>query len=222
MADSQLLPFYVVCDESASMQGEPVEAINQAIPELHRAIAVDPIVTDKTRFCLIGFSDTAKVLLPLSDLSEVSQMPALSADGSTNFGAAFTLLKRQIEQDVARLKADNAKVFRPAVFFMSDGQPTDSGWESAYQSLVDASFPQHPNVIAFGFGDADEAVIRKIATKAGYMADDGVSPGGALREWARQLTASIVGSASFSESEQPRLVLPPVTSGLREIDLDEV
>lgn len=30
----QILPFYLVCDESASMSGEPIDAINQALPEL--------------------------------------------------------------------------------------------------------------------------------------------------------------------------------------------
>jgi uncharacterized protein YegL len=222
MAEYTVLPFYAVCDESASMQGEPVDAINQALVELHQAIGVDPVVTDKTRFCLIGFSGEAEVLLPLSDMSEVASMPGLSADGMTSFGAAFRLLRQQIEQDVARLKADGAQVLRPAVFFMSDGQPNDDDWESAHAALVADDFKQRPNIIAFGFGDADEDTIKKVATKAAYIAAAGTRPAEALKEWAKSLTTSIVQSVHAGEGGKTVLVVPPPPDGMKEIPLDTV
>src|SRR5690349_5068104 len=108
----QLLPFYLVCDESGSMAGTPIDAINNSLPELHQEIGANPVVADKTRFCLIGFSDNADVLLPLSDLSVVTQMPKLTAGGGTNYKAAFDTLKTTIESDVAKLKADGNTVYR--------------------------------------------------------------------------------------------------------------
>ena len=75
---AQVLPFYLVCDESASMSGPPLDAINASLPEIHSEIGANPVVADKTRFCLIGFSDTAQVLLPLSDLSAIFFDPGLA------------------------------------------------------------------------------------------------------------------------------------------------
>src|SRR5262245_30038878 len=113
----QVLPFYLLCDESSSMAGAPVEAINDSLPKLHTEIGSNPVVADKTKFCLIGFNHEAQVLLPLSDLSTVNSIPGLNADGGTDYSNAFTLLYDTISDDVQRLKAKGDQVYRPAVFF---------------------------------------------------------------------------------------------------------
>ncbi|MFI9333845.1 VWA domain-containing protein [Streptomyces althioticus] len=191
----QLLPFYMVCDESGSMAGGGVDAINSALPDLHHEISTNPSVADKTRFALIGFSTQASVLQPLADLSELTQLPSLSAGGVTSFGAAFRLLKDTIEKDVAALKAEGHDVYRPVVFFLSDGIPTDEGWRSALSDLN--TFRYAPKIIAFGISDADAATITEVANfKAFIQQNDSISPAVALREFASSLTRSIVSSAT--------------------------
>ncbi|MFJ9130268.1 VWA domain-containing protein [Streptomyces sp. NPDC102340] len=194
----QILPFYLVCDESASMSGEAVDTINKALPELHQEISENPTVADKTRFALIGFSDKAAVLQPLADLSELTSLPSLSAGGMTSFDSAFRVLKDSIEKDVTALKAEGHEVYRPVVFFLSDGLPTDSDWESALDTLKDQSkFRYAPKIIAFGISDADPAIIARVANFRAFMQNkDSVSPASALREFAKSLTRSIVTSAT--------------------------
>src|SRR3954447_5035199 len=111
----QVLPFYLICDESGSMSGAPIDAMNQALPELHSEIGLNPVVADKTQFSIIGFSDDAEVLLELSDLSQVTGLPVLSTKGGTDCGAAMRCVKQQIEVDVARLKSDGHQVYRPVI-----------------------------------------------------------------------------------------------------------
>ncbi|CAL9318756.1 vWA domain-containing protein [Streptomyces labedae] len=191
----QLLPFYMVCDESGSMAGGGVDAINAALPDLHQEISTNPSVADKTRFALIGFSTQASVLQPLADLSELTQLPSLSAGGVTSFGAAFRLLKDTIEKDVAVLKGEGHDVYRPVVFFLSDGIPTDEGWRTALNELN--AFRYAPKIIAFGISDADAATITEVANfKAFIQQNDSISPAVALREFASSLTRSIVSSAT--------------------------
>ncbi|NUV60420.1 VWA domain-containing protein [Streptomyces sp. CAI-85] len=191
----QILPFYMVCDESGSMAGTGVDAINSALPDLHQEISTNPSVADKTRFALIGFSTQASVLQPLADLSELTQLPSLSAGGVTSFGAAFGLLKDTIEKDVAALKADGHDVYRPVVFFLSDGIPTDDGWRDTLKELN--GFRYAPKIIAFGISDADAAIITEVANfKAFIQQDASITPAVALREFASSLTRSIVSSAT--------------------------
>ncbi|HZG04310.1 MAG TPA: VWA domain-containing protein [Streptomyces sp.] len=193
----QILPFYLVCDESGSMSGEPIDAINGALPALHQEISTNPTVADKTRFALIGFSDDAKVLQPLVDLSELEELPALAAGGVTSYGHAFRTLRQCVESDVAALKAEGHEVYRPVVFFLSDGVPTDPGWEQALKDLTSSRYC--PKIIAFGIGAADTATISQVANFRAFMQNqDGtsVSPAAALREFAASLTRSIVRSAS--------------------------
>jgi uncharacterized protein YegL len=196
----QLLPFYLVCDESGSMAGPPIDAINASLPELHQEIGSNPVVADKTRFCLMGFSDHADVLLPLADLSTVTAMPKLSAGGGTNYEAAFTTLRKTIETDVNSLKQAGNTVYRPAVFFLSDGHPNRNNWQQAFQSLTAADWRPRPNILAFGFGSADENVIRQVATTRAFMANGTIGPADALREFAQSLIRSIVNSVTPSAS----------------------
>ncbi|MGW4194609.1 vWA domain-containing protein [Streptomyces sp. NPDC005004] len=191
----QILPFYLVCDESTSMSGPGVDAINSALPDLHQEISTNPSVADKTRFALIGFATQATVLQPLADLSELTQLPSLSAGGWTAFGAAFRLLRSTIEADVDALKAEGHDVYRPVVFFLSDGNPTDDDWHAALDDLNASRYA--PKIIAFGISDADPAIISEVANfKAFIQQDESVSPAAALREFASSFTRSIVNSAT--------------------------
>jgi uncharacterized protein YegL len=196
-----------------------IEAINAGLPDLHAAIASDPLVNDKARIALISFSDDAEVLVPISRAADIVDMPGMMERGATSYGSAFRLLKTQIATDIAMFKADGYKVLRPAVFFISDGEPTDGGsWESDYAALTDKSTnPQAPNIIAFGVDRADHSTISKVATVAAFLATENADPGAALKEILRSLTNSIVASTS---SSSPTLVIPPAPDGTIALSLD--
>ena len=218
----QVLPFYLVCDESGSMSGPPVQAINDSLPKLHAEIGSNPVVADKTRFCLIGFESDAQVLLPLSDLSAVTSIPGLSARGGTNYGKAFDLLYDTITNDVAQLKSAGNTVYRPAVFFLSDGQPGDN-WSAAYQRLTDPLWTLHPNILAFGFGSVHAATLQQIATVRAYLADGSMGPDAALREFAASLIQSIVNSGSKpAMGGALTLAVPDNVPGFTALPADEI
>jgi uncharacterized protein YegL len=221
----QILPFYLLCDESGSMSGDPVDAINKSLPDLHLEIGSNPVVADKTRFCLIGFSNDAEVLLPLSDLSTVTSIPALNASGGTDYQAAFHKLRVTIDADVADLKQQGHQVFRPAVFFLSDGYPNNNNWQTEYQALTDPNWRPHPNILAFGFGSADESTIRQVANTKAFMANGQLGPAEALREFAKSLIRSIVNSGTQSAADASggaTLVMPDQVPGFTTISADKI
>jgi uncharacterized protein YegL len=217
----EILPVYAVCDESGSMAGEPIAAINNALPELHQEIGSNPALCDRARFGLIAFSDDAHVLLELCDLSDLREMPGLSADGMTNYGAALRLARTTIEQDVRALKASGHKVVRPVVFFLTDGVPSDD-WVAAREELVSPGNPTRPHIVAFGIGNADPDVVARVATfRAFIQAEGGVTPAKALREFVATLTRSIMLSVRL-DSGPRELVVPPEIDGFDRLPLDLV
>ncbi|MBN0045969.1 VWA domain-containing protein [Streptomyces actuosus] len=220
----QILPFYLLCDESGSMTGEPIDAINGALPDLHHEISTNPTVADKTRFCLIGFSDTATVLQPLVDLSDIDEVPGLAAGGLTSYGEAFRTLRNSIEADVAALKTQGHEVYRPVAFFLSDGIPTDHAWEQAYKELSASRYC--PKIIAFGIGEAEESVIAQVANFRAFMQQDSsVSPAQALREFASSLTRSIVRSAATMAADGGNgftLAVDDTVPGFSTVSLDKL
>jgi uncharacterized protein YegL len=220
----QVLPFYLVCDESSSMAGGPIDAINESLPKLHQEIGGNPVVADKTRFCLIGFSHEAQVLLPLADMSDVTSVPALTASGGTSYSVALDLLRDTIQQDVADLKAAGNQVLRPAVFFLSDGQPNDTTeWPAAHKRLIDPNWGPHPNILAFGFGQADYTTIQQVATVRAFIADGTLEPHQALQEFAQSLIHSIIESGrTGDEGGGMSLAMPDQVPGFTTIPADVI
>jgi uncharacterized protein YegL len=162
-----VMPFYLVCDVSYSMINDMV-ALNEGVRRLRRAIVSEPVVDDVAQICIVTFSDTAKVVLPMTQLSE-HEMPTLLAEGGTNYGAAFRMLAQTVEQDTANLKAVGYKIYRPCAFFLTDGEPGDYDWHQTFVSTLTydrqtgIGMKAHPIIIPFGFRNASEHILRKLA-----------------------------------------------------------
>ena len=155
---------YFVGDESHSMAGDPIAAVNQGLIDLRDEVAKHPLIGKKVRFGIITFADTAQTRLELSELSEDLVLPTLAPRGrGTSYASALEALRQTIPADVALLKGSGYQVHRPSVFFLSDGQPTEKAdkWRKrASSELKDPGFRERPNILAFGVGDADPEVIR--------------------------------------------------------------
>jgi uncharacterized protein YegL len=206
-AGQELLLFYIVCDESGSMgMNGGIETINKALPELHATIASDPLAVDKSRLAIIAFSDDAQVILPLSKLVDVSDMPGVQESGLTNFGSAFDLLGSTIETDVESLKSQGYRVYRPCVFFMSDGEPTDL-WEDAYRRLMAHAY--RPHIVAFGVDGADPGTLAKIGTLRCFVGRDRSDPGRALSNVMSSIGRTIITTASTATSSGPQEISVP-------------
>ena len=212
MAESMgnLLPVYVVADESASME-DVIDDLNDGLGRLHEALLGEPMAAAKVRFSILGFSNDVQVRLQMADLRRENEIPKLQARGSTAYTRVFQDLRRRIPADVAALKAQKYAVHRPAVFFLSDGVPTDGdGWRTEHRQLVDhGATPTAPNIIAFGIGAAEASTILDVATKEdyGFMAMAEVDLAAAIAKFCTALTKSIVQSGRTLGSAQPELVV---------------
>jgi uncharacterized protein YegL len=173
---SIVLPVYLVIDTSASLRGE-IDSVNEALASLLHSLVVNPALEDIVRISLIEFSDGARTAMPLSQVSETTQAPVLVAGGSTNYSAVFDLVRQVIPTDVADLKRHSYRVFRPVMFFITDGSPTDLGWQAALEELRSPEFRLRPTIVAIGFGSADPAIIGEIGSGKGsaFMISDAIS-----------------------------------------------
>lgn len=208
---NRVLPFYVVCDESYSMT-DHMDTLRARLRELHTCIRTNPVVSTLVRFCLIGFADTARLVVPLSAPHDLDDIGTFSTRAASNFGAAFTLLRETIERDVAELRAQSYDIRRPTVFFLSDGQPTDPAmWQLPYARLVEPAWSDRPKIVAFGVGDADPATIRAVGQFKAFVADQngGTTSGEALHQFARALADSMLSTAVSTD----RIELPEQVRG---------
>jgi uncharacterized protein YegL len=211
--EGKLWPVYVVADQSGSMS-LCMDELNAGIGSVQRALLAQPLTAAKIRFTLVGFSDEATVWTRMVDLREEGELDPLDSLAGTNYGAVFDLLTELIPADVATLKAKRYGVYRPTVFFLSDGEPNDPhGWLAAHRNLTDQTVtPAAPNIIACGIGEVREETIRQVATSPQYafVAIPGVDIGKAVSEFFRALTHSVVASTqTFGGGEDSLIVEPP-------------
>ncbi|MFF3598917.1 vWA domain-containing protein [Kitasatospora indigofera] len=213
MADNRghLIPMYVVADESGSMNPYLGE-LNAGLSSLHRALLGEPMAAAKVRFSVLGFSNDVEVRMRLADLRDEDELPQLvTYGGATSYRAAFQALSARIPQDVAELKGEGYTVYRPAVFFLSDGQPNPGeDWDGPYRQLTDRSRTTGaPNIAAFGIGEADPATMLRVATNQewAFVSIPGADIGAAITKFCSALTTSIVSSGLSLASGDAELVV---------------
>lgn len=118
------LPVYLVLDTSGSMAGEPIEAVKNGVQTLVAALRSDPYALETAYLSVITFDSTARQLVPLTELP-LFQMPDIQAQGTTALGDALALVASRAEQEVQRSTAEVKGDWKPLVFLMTDGEPTD-------------------------------------------------------------------------------------------------
>jgi uncharacterized protein YegL len=221
-----VFPFYICLDVSASMAGSPIESVNEQLPLLRASVGEDPAIAEVIRLGIITFSDVAHSVLPLCDLSLVEAVPSVSAQGRTSYAAAFDHLRTVIEDDYQKSRAGGDRWYRPAVIFISDGRPTDDSdkWRSAHGRLVDQGWKRRPNILAFGFGDADAQVLAAVTEhkpNRAFIAVEGAEPSRVVPELMSGLIQSIVSSSASVYSGEAQLT-PPDLASMTSIPVDHL
>ena len=205
-----ILPFYLVLDVSYSMVND-MDTVNAAMGKIGLKIAGNSILSDKTRMAIVEFSDNAAVVVPLCDLEQLKTLPVLSAQSGTHYGNAFTLLRSTIESDVRQLMNDDFQVYRPAVFFVSDGEPLDDGWRLAFGDLTSydkkaaVGFKWYPKVVAFGIREAGKDTMRELVhppgLSRGFFQAEGATVEAAFDTIVEIILGSLLSSGTADDGE---------------------
>lgn len=204
------LPVYILADVSGSMQGTAIESVKSGIGQLHRDLMSDPQSIESAYLSIITFSDTAMQLEPLVEVSAFSP-PDLIARGQTNLGDALRLLLECFDREIMRTTPEQKGDWRPLVFLLSDGAPTDATWPQYAQELRSR---RPANIIAVACGDqADTGVLKQITEIVIQMRD--MSPD-AFKAFFKFVSASVKQTSAKVGSlpDGAGITLPPPPPGI--------
>lgn len=118
------LPVYLVLDTSGSMYGEPIEAVKNGVQTLISTLRSDPYALETAFISIITFNTNAQQVTSLTELASFQQ-PTIDAGGCTALGGALELLAQKIDAEVTKTTAEQKGDWKPLVFLMTDGEPTD-------------------------------------------------------------------------------------------------
>src|SRR5690606_33692841 len=110
-----------------SMSGEPIEAVKNGVQVLVSTLRQDPYALETAYISVITFDSNVQQLVPLTDLASF-QPPSISASGGTSLGGGLKLLAESIDREIAKSTPEQKGDWKPLVFIMTDGVPTDD-WQ---------------------------------------------------------------------------------------------
>ncbi len=124
---SRRLPIYIAIDTSGSMNGEPISSVNVGLQAMIHALRQDPHALDTVHLSIITFDNEVKEIFPLTALEAV-QIPEITCpkSGATNLGAGLEMVIKRMERDVVKSSAETKGDWRPMLFLMTDGAPSDT------------------------------------------------------------------------------------------------
>ncbi len=121
------LPVYLLLDTSGSMRGEPIHSVNTGLKAMLSALRQDPYALESVHLSIITFDMQAREYLPLTPLDQVQLDDIVVPDsGATFMGAALELLVALVDRDLHKSSADLKGDWRPLMFLMTDGSPSDT------------------------------------------------------------------------------------------------
>lgn len=160
------LPVYLVLDISGSMTGEPIEAVKNGVQVLVSTLRQDPYALETAFLSVITFDSSARQIVPLTELS-MFQMPDIQATGTTSLGEALSLLANKVNTEVAKTTAEVKGDWKPLVFLMTDGEPTDN-WQKGLNDFKNQKFGM---VVACAAGSGANTNILKQITEVVVQLD---------------------------------------------------
>jgi uncharacterized protein YegL len=204
---SRRLPVYILLDTSGSMRGEPIHSVNVGLQAMLSALRQDPYALESVFLSVITFDVEAREYLPLTPLDEVrlDEITAPNA-GATFMGAALELLIQCVDRDIRKTTGDIKGDWRPLVFLMTDGSPSDlHAYREAIPEIRKRNFA---SILACAAGPrAKQEILRELTDRVVTLDTMDASAFSGFFKW---VSASVsVGSSSAGVSGQISLPPPP-------------
>lgn len=205
------LPVYLLLDTSGSMTGEPIEAVKNGVQMMVHSLRQNPQAIETAFVSIITFDSEAKQLIPLTDLASF-QTVDLKAAGTTALGAALSLLADKLENEVTKTTLEQKGDWKPIVFIMTDGVPTDD-WQAGFQKLKAV---KKGLIVGCAAGNnADDKVLKGISDQVVRLSNTDADSIGKFFQW---VSASIATTSTKVEETGIDLTkkdqLPPPPSEL--------
>ena len=185
-----------------------IQILNDAVRRMVDSFAAEERMETEFMVSIITFGDRVVQHIAPGAASSVSWTD-MQADGCTAMGAAFSLVKRMIEdKDVIPSRA-----YRPTVVLVSDGQPTDV-WEQPLEALITGGRSAKCFFMAMGIGEnPGTKVLERFISQTPVLAEVNGTPvpntvfrakdADKIHEFFRKVTLS---TTTRSKSQNPNVV----------------
>lgn len=151
-------------DTSGSMSGPPIAVLNESLRTFKDNLTQDPLASRRVEVAVVAFDDASRVI---QDFVAADQFvpPILTTKGVTSMGSGILTALDLVQQRKRKYQENGVSYYRPWIFMITDGAPTDS-IEVARQRIKEDEASKRIAFFAVGVQGADMEKLTYISVRA--------------------------------------------------------
>jgi uncharacterized protein YegL len=144
------------------MAGTRLDELQKGLDVYVSELSTDSLVSKRVEVAVVTFGGsvnstdwaTAEYFVP----------PKLKADGNTPMGEAIALSIQMLKTRKATYRANGVPFYRPWIFLITDGEPTDK-WETAAEAVKAGEAKKEFSFFCVGVAEANIEKLSKISSR---------------------------------------------------------
>ncbi|ELM9384347.1 VWA domain-containing protein [Escherichia coli] len=155
-------PCILLLDVSGSMSGRPINELNAGLVTFRDELLADPLALKRVELGIVTFGPV-HVEQPFTIAANFFP-PILFAQGDTPMGAAITKALDMVEERKREYRANGISYYRPWIFLITDGAPTDE-WQAAANKVFRGEEDKRFAFFSIGVQGADMKTLAQISVR---------------------------------------------------------
>lgn len=155
-------PCLLLLDTSVSMSGNPINDLNKGLMTFKEELSMDSLAMKRVEVSIVTFGpvDVKNTFHSVSSFDP----PHLATTGDTPIGAAIHRGIDLVRQRKEEYRANGIAFYRPWIFMITDGAPTDE-WQSAAALVREGESAKSFAFFAVGVQGANMEILQHISVR---------------------------------------------------------